>query len=70
MNERERTRRNLNPHQEARLAMVIWGKEYSQQRGGSMEFWDALSDSRKRLCREVLDEIHTCPRERGEGGGR
>ena len=49
--------RNLNPHKPARLAMVIWGRRYSQQSAGSMDFWDALSDSEKRLASELVDEI-------------
>jgi hypothetical protein len=54
----ERGRRNLNPHAEARLAMVLWSHEYAhEQRGGSMDFWDSLDDLRKRLCISVIDGI-------------
>lgn len=49
--------RNLNPHAEARLAMAVWGDEYAAQRGGTMDFWDALSPSRKRWCQEQLSKI-------------
>lgn len=49
--------RNLNPHAEARLAMALWGEEYGAQRGGSMDFWDALSPARKALCVRVVDEV-------------
>jgi hypothetical protein len=50
-------RRNINPHAEARLAMALWSEEYSAQRGGSMDFWDGLSESRKDLCTRLLDDI-------------
>ena len=49
--------RNLSPHAEARIAMVVWSSEYADQNGGSMDFWDNLSLSRKRLCRDVVDGI-------------
>lgn len=50
-------RRNLNPHAEARLAMALWDKEYAAQRGGSMDFWDGLSESRKALCVRLLNDL-------------
>lgn len=62
--DREAMQRNLNPHAEARAAMYLWGDEYAQQGGGSMDFWDRLSESRKRLCRDLVDEILKSPRER------
>jgi len=43
--------RNLNPHREARLAMLVWAEEYTAHLGGSMDFWDSLDDNRKNLCR-------------------
>ena len=49
--------RNLNPTPEARLAMFKWGKRYSEQRGGSMDFWDSLTPSEQTLCREVVEQI-------------
>lgn len=58
MTDRERTRRNINPHAEARLAMAMWSHEYAyKQNGGSMDFWDGLDASRKRICVEVVDGI-------------
>jgi hypothetical protein len=58
MNE-ETTRaiRNLNPTPAARVAMIIWGLEYSQQKGGSMDFWDTLSAHRQRLCELVVEDL-------------
>lgn len=49
--------RNLHPHKEARLAMIVWGEEYARQMGGSMDFYDSLSDSRKEDLAKWLDEI-------------
>lgn len=49
--------RNLNPTKEAIVAMIIWGKEYSEQHGGSMDFWDRLSEDRKNRCRSVVKQI-------------
>lgn len=51
--------RNLNPTPEARVAMIIWGKEYSEQRGGSMDFWDKLSPSRKKRCEIVVEQLRS-----------
>lgn len=60
LRERElvQARRNLRPHAEACLAMALWSREYAhEQRGGSMDFWDAIGEQRQRICREVVDEI-------------
>ena len=58
MNQRERDRRNLQPHAEARLAMEMWSHEYAhEQRGGSMDFWDSIGEQRQRFCMNVLDEV-------------
>jgi len=47
--------RNLNPTLEARVAMIIYGRAYSVQNGGSMEFWDRLDDYNKRVCKLVVE---------------
>lgn len=57
--------RNLHPHAEARLAMAIWGEEYSKQRGGSMDFWDGLSPFRKSLCVQIVDGVLKANEENG-----
>lgn len=57
----ERTRRNLNPHKEARVAMYIWGARYARMGGGSMDFWDSLSKSDQRICRELVDKLERTP---------
>lgn len=58
MTDRERTQRNIHPHAEARLAMALWSNEYAyEQNGGSMDFWDSLNPSRRRICIEVVDGI-------------
>lgn len=49
--------RNLNPTPEARVAMIIWSKEYSQQGGGSMDFWDGLDNDRRRKCELVVKNL-------------
>lgn len=50
--------RNLNPTKEAQVAMIMWGSEYSQQSGGSMDFWDGLSFDRKQRCRLVVTRLN------------
>ena len=58
MTDAERAHRNMNPHAEARLAMAMWSQEYAfEQKGGCMDFWDNLTESRKRICRDVVDGI-------------
>ena len=52
-----RAKRNLNPHRSAVAAMWLWGKEYSKQGGGSMDFWDSLSDFRKYVARNLVRDI-------------
>lgn len=63
LTEKARAARNLRPHKPAVIAMAMWGHEYSQQRGGSMDFWETLSESRKRICRDVLERIAKAPEE-------
>lgn len=53
----ERNRRNLRPHKAAVAAMWMYGKEYSEQGGGSMDFWDALEPSRQDICRRLVNAI-------------
>lgn len=55
-------RRNLHPHREARLAMLVWGAEYAKQGGGSMDFYDRLPDSRKKLLSQWCDQLDGTPR--------
>ncbi len=59
----ERERRNLSPHAEAKLAISLWGAEYGPQRLGCMDWYDSLPESRKNLCREILDDLAGLPRE-------
>ena len=63
MTEKERARRNQNPHKAARLGMFKWSASYARQRGGSMDFWDSLTENEKTLCREVVREIENSPEE-------
>lgn len=57
LSERQRDKRNLDPHKAAVAAMWIWGSEYGAQRGGSMDFWNNLTEGRKRTARELVDRI-------------
>lgn len=73
--DRERARRNLHPHAEARLAMALWGHEYAhEQKGGSMDFWDSRTPSQKRLCCDIVTAILNAEKENGRAalqqGGR
>lgn len=56
-------KRNLNPHKPAKAAMYLYGAAYSKFGGGSMDFWDSISDSAKRLCRDLVADIEKCPSE-------
>ena len=49
--------RNLNPHKPAVAAMFMYGDEYAAQGGGSMDFWDRLSPTRKNVCRDLVAKI-------------
>lgn len=55
--EQERAKRNLNPHPYAVGAMWLFGKEYLEQHGGSMDFWDSLPANKKRLAIDMVDQI-------------
>lgn len=54
-------RRNLNPTAPARVAMALYGKRYSEQLGGSMDFWDSLREGEKKLCIDLAQEIKAAP---------
>lgn len=56
-------RRNLSPHAEAKLAMIIWCDEYAAQNLGCMDWYDSLPERRKWLCRTALDEALGLKRE-------
>jgi hypothetical protein len=59
----DRQTRNFNPHKAAWAAMYLFGERYSRQNGGSMDFWDTLSESEKRLCRYLVKVIEESPAE-------
>lgn len=54
-------KRNLNPHKWAVAAMWIFGKEYSEQGGGSMDFWESLPASKQRLAKDLVNAINRAP---------
>lgn len=60
---KESDRRMLNPHKPALLAMWMWGREYAAQKGGSMDFWDALPEHQKETCRECVKRLDKAPPE-------
>lgn len=68
MDEKQRATRNLNPHSEAIFAMCYWNEDYAfKQRGGSMDFWDSLPESRKRFARDAVKRIRSAkPEEQSE----
>jgi hypothetical protein len=49
--------RNLNPHAAARVAMALYNERYAYQRGGSMDFWDSLTNGEKRTCAKLAKDI-------------
>lgn len=49
--------RNLNPTPEARVAMIIYGRAYSEQDGGSMDFWDKLDPYNQKVCQLVVETL-------------
>ncbi len=52
-----RDKRNLNPHKAARVAMCLYASRYAAQGGGSMDFWDRLTEAEKRTCRGIVEQI-------------
>jgi hypothetical protein len=61
--ERRHALRNQNPHKPAVIAMHMWSAEYATGGGGSMDFWDKLSVSRKQICRECVERLAKAPEE-------
>lgn len=50
--------RNLKPHAEARLAMILWSREYAyDQTGGSMDFWESRTPTQQAMCVKIVDGI-------------
>ena len=70
--DKKRAQRNLHPHAEARLAMVLWSHEYAfEQNGGSMDFWDSRTPSQKQLCVDTVTAIFEAEKDAGRSeGGR
>jgi hypothetical protein len=65
-------KRNISPIAPALVAMALWNNRYGAQRGGSMDFWDTLSDYEKRTCTELAEQIRKAPmaeRTNREAGG-
>lgn len=64
MSKEERTRENLNPHRPAKAAMWLFGSRYANYTGGSIDFWESLSDTDRAICRRLVDDIINAPEER------
>lgn len=66
LTEKQRATRNLNPTAEAVAAMNLFGDDYAfKQKGGSMDFWDSLGESRKRMCRDLVERIREADKAHG-----
>ena len=59
----EQARLDLNPHQEAVVAMVLYSERYSKQNRGCMGFYAQLNASQKRHVQEIAERIRKCPPE-------
>ena len=59
-----RLQRNLSPHKPAVAAVYLWGADYAAQPGGSMDFWDSLTESKKCICRSLVARIDLAEPER------
>lgn len=51
--------RNLDPHRPAKCAMWLYHDRYSKLCIGSMNFWDSLTASEKKICISMADDIVT-----------
>jgi hypothetical protein len=62
---KRKANRNLNPHKEAYLATLVWGEEQAaaEQEGGCMDFYDTLSEPRKKLLAGWIDQLEGLPRQ-------
>jgi hypothetical protein len=49
--------KNLHPTPAAVVAMCLYGKEYSEQKGGSMDFYDSLHPHEKARCQTIVDVV-------------
>jgi hypothetical protein len=55
--------RNLNPHKEAYLAILVWGEEpAAQEGGGCMDFYESLSPERRALLETWVEQLEAMPR--------
>jgi len=61
----KRDQENLNPTPPAVVAMNIYGNLYSQQNGGSMDFWEKLDGYRKRQCEDIVERVLEASRKHG-----
>lgn len=45
---------DLDPTPEARIAMLLWNREYAEGGLGSMGFWASRTKSQQSICRNAL----------------
>lgn len=57
MTMKKRDRRNLNPTAPAIVAMYKWTDRYAEQNGGTMDFWDTLSEREHKFCIECAEKV-------------
>lgn len=57
MTMKKRDRRNLNPTAPAIVATYKWNERYAAQAGGSMDFWDSLSECERKYCIECAEKV-------------
>jgi hypothetical protein len=63
----ERDKRNIRPTAPARVAMTLYNERYAAQRGGSMDFWDNLTEGEKETCTRIAEQIREAPMHEGRG---
>lgn len=61
LTELKRDKRNMKPTAPARVAMALYCDRYGAQRGGSMDFWDTLTEGEKHTCRAIAERVKECP---------
>lgn len=53
------SRRDLNPHKPAKLAMYLWPRHYADSGLGSMGYWDSLDEQQRDYCRRCVADVAT-----------
>ena len=56
---------NLHPHKEAVIAMWLFGSDYAKKGLGSMDYYNQLEPSTKKLIGKMLSEIEEAQQKEG-----